>query len=109
MCWSARFQRRPKELKADLLIGFQMFRERFTSHVVMERPDRIHVNYIKGPLKYLHNDWQFTREDGGCRVDFSVDFQFKQRIFERVAGAVFTEAVHRMVASFENEAQRRYS
>lgn len=109
-CVGARvYQRRPTELKADLMIGFQMFKERFTSHVTLDRPYHIHVDYVRGPLKYLHNDWHFAREGNGCRVDFNVDFEFRQRLFERVAGAVFTEAVHRMVASFQKEAERRYS
>jgi len=108
-CAGARvFDRKEGELKADLLIGFQMFKERFTSHVHLERPEHIHVDYVSGPLKFLYNDWRFADADGGCHVDFMVDFQFRQKLFQRLAGAVFTEAVHRMVASFEKEARRRY-
>ena len=108
-CIGARvFQRREGELKADLIIGFQMYKERFTSHVLLERPGHIHVNYIRGPLKYLHNDWRFTPDGNGCRVDFVVDFEFRARPFEKLVGRVFTEAVHRMVNSFETEAARRY-
>lgn len=108
-CIGARvFQRREKELKADLIIGFQMYKERFTSHVLLERPGHIHVHYIRGPLRYLHNDWRFTPEGNGCRVDFTVDFEFRAKPFETLVGRVFTEAVQRMVKSFETEAARRY-
>ena len=55
-----------KETVADLVVGFNAFKERFTSRVVKERPTRICVDYVEGPLKYLHNEWTFDRAaDGG--------------------------------------------
>ena len=50
-----------KETVADLVVGFNAFKERFTSRVVKERPTRICVDYVEGPLKYLHNEWKFER------------------------------------------------
>ncbi|PCJ34888.1 MAG: ubiquinone-binding protein [Alphaproteobacteria bacterium] len=95
-------------LHADLVIGFKMFRERFTSHVTFT-DDRIEVDYIKGPLKYLHNHWQFTEnKDGGCHVDFLVDFEFKNKIFEKMIGGFFTEAVSHMIGAFEKRADELY-
>lgn len=94
---------------ADMVVGFKMVRERFTSRVTLARPDRIHVDYISGPLKYLTNDWVFrAAPDGGCDIDFSVDFEFKNRMFERLAGMFFSEAFKRMVASFEARAAAVY-
>ncbi|VAX06106.1 Ribosome association toxin RatA [hydrothermal vent metagenome] len=95
-------------LQADLVIGFKMFRERFTSHVTFT-DDRIEVDYIKGPLKYLHNHWQFIEnKDGGCHVDFLVDFEFKNKIFEKMIGGFFTEAVSHMIGAFEKRADELY-
>ena len=94
---------------ADMVVGFKMVRERFTSQVTLERPDRVHVDYISGPLKYLKNDWGFrAAPDGGCDVDFSVDFEFNNRIFERLAGIFFHEAFKRMVSAFETRAAAVY-
>lgn len=90
---------------ADMVVGFKMVRERFTSRVLLARPDRIDVDYISGPLKYLKNDWGFrAAADGGCLVDFSVEFEFKNRMFERLAGMFFHEAFRRMVGAFETRA-----
>jgi coenzyme Q-binding protein COQ10 len=44
-----------EETVADLIVGFSAFKERFTSRVLKERPERITVDYIEGPLKFLHN------------------------------------------------------
>ena len=38
-----------------------MVRERFTSRVTLDRPDRIDVNYTEGPFRYLDNHWMFER------------------------------------------------
>ena len=97
------------ETVADLVVGFNAFKERFTSRVEKERPTRIYVEYIEGPLKYLHNEWRFERAaDGGTDVHFSVDFAFKSRLFETLAGAMFDRALRRMIGAFEQRAAALY-
>ena len=97
------------ETVADLVVGFNAFKERFTSRVVKERPTRICVDYVEGPLKYLHNEWTFDRaDDGGTDVHFAVDFAFKSRLFESLAGAMFDRALRRMTNAFEQRAATLY-
>ena len=94
---------------ADMVIGFKMFREQFTSRVILDRPASIQVEYENGPFKYLKNHWVFELEGGGrCLVDFSVEFEFRSHILEMAIGKVFTEAVHRMVSAFEKRADTLY-
>jgi coenzyme Q-binding protein COQ10 len=97
------------ETVADLIVGFSAFKERFTSRVVKHRPDRICVDYVEGPLKYLHNEWKFDlAPDGGTNLCFSVDFAFKSRLFETLAGQMFDRAVRRMTGAFEQRAAALY-
>ena len=96
------------ETIADLVVGFNAFKERFTSRVVKERPSRICVDYIEGPLKYLHNEWRFERAGDGTDVFLSVDFAFKSRLFESLAGAMFDRALRRMTSAFEQRAAALY-
>ena len=97
------------ETVADLVVGFNAFKERFTSRVVKERPSRICVDYVDGPLKYLHNEWKFDpAPGGGTIVGFSVDFAFKSRLFETLAGAMFDRALRRMTSAFEQRAAALY-
>ena len=93
---------------ADMIVGFKGLRETFTSKVEKQRPDHIHVEYVDGPLKYLHNDWRFRADGEGCAVDFVVDFQFKNRMFEMLAGQVFGMALRKMIGAFEERAARLY-
>ena len=97
------------EMVADLIVGFNAFKERFTSHVTKQRPGRILVDYIEGPLKYLKNEWRFDEAaDGGTDVHFSVDFAFRSRLFESLAGAMFDRALRRMTSAFEERAAVLY-
>ncbi len=94
---------------ADLVIGVRMIRERFTSRVVLNRPDRIDVSYSEGPFRYLNNHWIFEpTEDGGCCIDFYVDFEFHSHLLQKLMTVVFNEAVQRMVGAFERRAKTLY-
>src|ERR687898_2347706 len=98
------------ETLADLIVGFNAFKERFTSRVTKQRPTHICVDYIEGPLKYLKNEWRFERAaGGGTEVFFSVDFAFKNRIFEALAGQMFDRALRRMIGAFEERAAELYA
>ena len=108
-CIGARIrERQPELIVADLIIGFRMFRERFTSRVALDRPRRIDVTYTDGPFRYLNNHWIFDPAPGGCRIDFFVDFEFKSRLLQRVIELLFHEAVRRMVGAFEARARQLY-
>ena len=97
------------ETVADLIVGFNAFKERFTSRVVKQHPERICVDYVEGPLKYLHNEWHFDRAaDGGTDLRFSVDFAFRSRLFESLAGAMFDRALRRMTSAFEQRGVALY-
>ncbi len=97
------------ELIADLVVGFKMLRETFTSKVLLERPHHVHVDYLEGPLKHLFNDWRFEEaSDGGTLVHFTVDFEFRSRVFEALAGAVFADALKKMIGAFETRAAQLY-
>jgi coenzyme Q-binding protein COQ10 len=94
---------------ADLVVGFKALKETFTSRVRKQRPGEIVVDYIEGPLKYLNNSWRFTPDGkGGTDVDFCVDFAFKSRIFEAIAGQMFDRALRKMIGAFEERAHALY-
>lgn len=109
-CVGARVHRAtPDQVLADLWIGYQFIRECFTSEVQLTPPTRIDVQYFHGPFRYLENRWTFQdMPEGGCELDFYVDFEFKSSLLQRLIQFVFTEAVHKMVSSFEQRAQVLY-
>jgi coenzyme Q-binding protein COQ10 len=97
------------DMIADLVVGFKGISEKFTSKVTKQRPDRLHVEYLDGPLDYLRNEWAFRPDGhGGTLVDFAVDFAFKSRLFEMLAGQVFDRALRKMIGAFETRAAALY-
>ena len=97
------------EMIADLVVGFRSLKETFASRVIKHRPDRIEIDYIEGPLKYLHNSWRFAADGkGGTNIDFCVDFAFRNRLFETLAGQMFDRALRRMIGAFEARAHELY-
>lgn len=97
-------------IEADLVISFKVFRERFGSRVTLWPEERrIDTEYLDGPFRYLRSGWQFTDQpQGGCKVDFFVDFEFKNAILGKVIGVVFGEAMMRIVRAFEDRARSLY-
>lgn len=99
---------------ADLIIGYKMVREAFSSRVTLTREDgnapRVHVEYLKGPMRHLNNLWIFeANPDGSCTIDFFVDFEFKNPLLQKLIAAFFHEAVKRMVGAFEARAYQLYA
>src|SRR3546814_18811351 len=88
-----------------MIVGFKGLRESFSCRVEKQQPHDVAVHYIDWPMRHLDNVWHFTPiEGGGCRVDFLVDFSFRNRLFETLAGQMFDKALRRMIAAFEERA-----
>ena len=96
-------------MDADLVISFKVFRERFTSRVVLDHGAyTIDTEYLDGPFRYMKSNWAFRDVDGGCEVSFFVDFAFRNIVLQRLIGVVFNEAMHRIVRAFETRAAELY-
>ncbi len=102
-CSGARIHREePREIVAELVIGFGPFQESFTSQVTLDRPRQVDVRAVEGPLEHLTNTWTFTPTQQATRVDLIVDFQFKSYLLDHVANGMFHEAATRMMSAFES-------
>jgi len=97
-------------MSADLVISFKVFRERFSSRVVLWAGSRmIDTEYLDGPFRYMKSNWAFKNVDGGCEVFFFVDFEFRNSILQGIIGIVFNEAMQRIVRAFERRAASLYA
>ncbi len=97
------------EMVADMVVGFNALREKFTSRVSKHRAEQITVHYVDGPLRDLDNRWTFRAlAPDSCEVDFAVSFTFRNALFEKLAGQYFDRAFRKMVAAFEARADQLY-
>lgn len=94
---------------ASLVVGYKIFRETFYSRVHYQDSDFIRVEYKRGPMKNLQNEWRFTTADNGhCKVHFMVAFEFSNPLLQGIINAFFHEAFGRMVGAFEARARQLY-
>jgi coenzyme Q-binding protein COQ10 len=97
------------EMLADMIVGFKSLRETFSSRVLKTPKSSIIVDYLDGPMKHLHNAWTFEDvEGGGSIVDFTVEFSFRNRVFEALAGQFFDSALRKMTTGFVERADALY-
>jgi coenzyme Q-binding protein COQ10 len=97
------------EMLADLVVGFKALKETFSSRVLKTPKSKVVVEYLDGPMRHLSNQWLFeTAENGGCIVDFTVDFSFQNRVFEAIAGQYFNTALRKMTDAFVKRAEQLY-
>ena len=99
-----------KQIEADLVISFKVFREKFGSRVLLDTSNYvIETDYIDGPFRYMHSVWSFENCEEGCEVKFDVDFEFKNAMLQSIIGLVFNDAMQRIVRAFERRASDLYT
>ena len=108
--WNARTLGEGVEaVDAEAGVGFSFLKERFSTRVRRDAASRqIDVDLLSGPFKRLANRWQFFEDEGGTRVEFDIDFQFKSRLLEALLTANFAHAVDRLMGCFEARAKALY-
>ncbi len=114
-CAAARIKRESqkgesKQIEADLIISFKVFREKFGSRVLLDPAKYIiETDYTDGPFRYMHSVWSFRDCEKGCEVNFKVDFEFKNAVLQSIIGLVFNDAMQRIVRAFERRASELYT
>jgi coenzyme Q-binding protein COQ10 len=93
--------REDRALTAEMAVGYGPFRERYVSRVSLD-PDAhvIDVAAVKGPFRKLENHWRFTPENAGCRIDFSIQFEFANPLLQAAAARSFEKALLKMTDAF---------
>ena len=114
LCTALRVRKRSETpagevIVADMEIGYKAIREKFTSKVICNPATMaIDVTYVDGPFRKLHNEWRFVDKPGGCDVEFYIDYEFRNRAFALLMGAVFDRAFRQFADAFEKRAKEIY-
>ena len=97
------------EIKADLTIGKSFFRDTYKSFVVYNKSeDTIRVTNIDGPLKHLENNWFFSQDGDTSKIEFHVDFELKNKIFNILMIKYFDLGLKRIGDAFEKRAMQLF-
>lgn len=96
--------------RAEVTVGFKGFRETFVTDVDARRQSlAIDVSLVRGPFRKLSNTWRIKASEKGSRVEFAIQFEFRNFVLQALADANKGHAVKRVIECFVNEAGRRYS
>jgi coenzyme Q-binding protein COQ10 len=98
------------KLRAEMIVSYKVFRERFKSDVVLDVADKkIDIDYLDGPFRRLHNQWRFEdKADGGSVIHFFIEFEFRNIVLQSTARVVFEKAFARMSEAFVDRADDLY-
>ena len=90
--------------KAELLISFKSFRERFISEVKLDKNNwTVNIVSNKKPFKILEGCWKINEKKENCEVSFEINFELKSVILEKIIGLVFFQSVRSIVKAFEDQ------
>ena len=97
------------EFDAEATVKFSLLRERFSTHVRLDRPNLvIDVALLSGPFRRLENHWRFRAHARGTDLEFEIDFEFGSNFLEALLAANLDRAVTWLVRAFESRAKALY-
>ena len=100
--------RQENDLTAEMAVGYGPFRERYTSRVTLEPAARtVDAVAIKGPFRQLETHWRFTPDNAGCRIEFSIQFEFESRLLQTTASKALEKVLLKMTDAFVARAGRK--
>jgi coenzyme Q-binding protein COQ10 len=97
-------------LLVDMEVGHRAIRQQFTTRDTLDRTRmKIRIEHVDGPFRVFENVWTFHDEDGGgCRVDFTAEYEFRSPILGALMGSMFEIALRKISAAFEARADAIY-
>ena len=93
------------EINADLKVGKRFINETYSSLVLYsKKKNLITVTNIKGPLKYLKNEWRFKEINNKTQLDFSIDFELQNSFLNIIMKNYFSFGLNKIADAFEERA-----
>ena len=93
------------QMEADLTVGKKFLNQTYKSHVTYyKKKDKIIVNNIGGPLKYLQNEWVIREINNQSEVNFKIDFEIKNVFYNALMEKSFERGLSNIATAFEKRA-----
>ncbi len=94
---------------ARLKLAKGIFEYDITTQNTLDEPHSITMDLIEGPLSYLKGAWRFAPENGGTKIDFSLDFEMKNSLTAKVLTGLMVNLAQSMVQRFSQQALKVHS
>ena len=97
------------ERLASVQVARGLLRSEFTTRNTLTPDAQISMHLVDGPFKELTGEWRFEDIAGrGCRVNFRMEYEFKNRLTAAALGAAFESVCGTIVDAFVLRAQKIY-
>ena len=94
---------------ARLDLRFAGLTQSFTTRNTPDRPRRLHMHLVEGPLKTLEGEFTFTPlGDDGCKIALALDFEYSGLLAGAALRLGFQGVASRRVEDFVRAAQKVY-
>jgi ribosome-associated toxin RatA of RatAB toxin-antitoxin module len=94
---------------AALKVERGVLRTEFTTRNTVQQDEQIQMKLLHGPFRDLHGEWRFEPiGERGSRVNFRIEFEFKNRLTATAFNAVFEAMCGTIIDAFVQRAGRVY-
>lgn len=97
------------EVNAELVIQKLGISQRFSTHNTMIPNEKITMELLNGPFRYLKGAWTFQPfDEQSCKIALQLEFEFSNAMVAMVFGKIFNELTLKMVNAFKQRAKEIY-
>jgi ribosome-associated toxin RatA of RatAB toxin-antitoxin module len=98
------------ERLASITVARGVLNTKFTTRNTLKRDSQILMHLVDGPFRFLKGEWRFDAiGERGSRVQFRVEFEFKNRLTAAAFSAAFETLCGTIVDAFVLRAQKIYA
>lgn len=106
---ASEIHRQPGSVEARLDIAYSGFHKSFTTRNQLTENQRIEMELVEGPFKYLKGTWRFDAlGEAGCKVSLDMDFEFSSKLVGMTFGSLFSKIASSLVDAFTQRAKQVY-
>ncbi|MGP4123655.1 MAG: SRPBCC family protein [Sodalis sp. (in: enterobacteria)] len=97
------------ELTAEMNVSKSVISKSFTTRNLITKNQSIVMRLVEGPFSSFSGDWRFIPlSKAASKVEFYLDFKFKNKLIELAFGRIFKEMASGMVVAFTRRAKEVY-
>jgi len=96
-------------IEASLALQRGGIKKSFTTRNTLHPGVAMGIALVGGPFRHLAGGWQFTQlGEDGSKVSLELDFEFENRVTDKVFGRYFESTCNSLIDSFTKRAHEIY-
>ena len=101
--------RDPESTVATVHIDYHSVKSHFTTDNSKVEPVHMIIRLVDGPFRRLEGAWRFKAlGEHACKIEFSLTYEFSNRLIEKIIGPVFNHIAGTFVDAFVRRADQIY-